>query len=298
MPRFRASTIVKFLIVIGTATAVSVHSCRESREIYRAVDAQNRRPTEASAEAVRQAASFQVVEFDSLLSDDHGDSRAVTVDQILAVLGSCHRQIETGIDDACVNALLRTAADFVYFRFVLADHDRYVDWRLAEGYRFRDRVELYGRALVGEDYEILFGVSLPENAPLRATFVRFADHHRQNWGATHTPTGLAVDPESAVVLIREINPVVGAELVTLGSPERDAYWLEPRMGSHRNWFEDGRHDGFTRYRSGAVGLTLDYGDGLKRTILIGFSSPFGSCNWSLSGISRLKTESTGGLIDY
>lgn len=293
--------LVKFLAVVGIALAVALHGFRNARALQNEVRDQNR-AREVTAYAVSErAAGYETVSFESLVDAGHpGDAAAssnAAVDRIARTIASGHRHTEVRIDDACMQSLFRAAAEFVYHRFVVADHGRYVDWRLAEGYRFRDRAELYGRALIGEDHEILFGTPLAEDAPVRETFVRFADHHRGNWGPVHTPVGLATDPESTLVLVREIDPVVGTGPVSLGSPELDTYWLAPRMGSHRNWFE-GRPGGLDRYRSAVVGLTLKHGDGRRRTMRIGFWAPLGSCDWKLTGLSQLALESSGGLIDY
>ncbi|MCC5822816.1 MAG: hypothetical protein LAT64_05175 [Phycisphaerales bacterium] len=293
--------LAKVLAILGIASAFVFYSCSNARAIRNEVRDQNR-AREVTAYAVSErAAGYETVSFASLADAGHpGDAAAssnAAVDRIARTIASGHRHTEVRIDDACMQALFRAAAEFVYHRFVVTDHGRYVDWRLAEGYRFRDRTELYGRALIGEDHEILFGTSLAEDAPLRETFVRFADHHRGNWGPVHTPVGLATDPKSALVLIREIDPVVGAGAVSLGSAELDAYWLATRMGRHRNWFQ-GRPSGLERYRSGVVGLTLEHGDGRRRTVLIGFWSPAGTCDWRLTGLSQLALEISGGLIDY
>lgn len=301
MARLATSDFVKLVIVLIVAGVVTGRSCRGSTALRRQIHDQNNAGRAAGSVTADLASKFPVIGFDEAFrsdSSEHGTEESIA--RIEQLIGSGHRvDLSSGLSAACETKLRRRAAEFVYHRFINTDPERYVDWRMRQGDAFRERDELYGRLLIGADHEELFGVPLAEDAPLREVFARFAVHLREAWGETHTPVGIAHDPEAAFLMIRQINPVVGPEKASLGAAERDTFWLAPELGTHRNWFaRQGEDDGFRQYVSGVVGITLAYGNGEKRTMQIGFRSWSGTCDWRLDWVATMLLHRDGGLIDY
>lgn len=309
----RQIRLLKLAGVLGLSFFVLMFAIRRGNEAIRGVSQHADDRVLAAQEAIDRASSFTVVSFDQIRAQGQGVDESPATDEearaaraiglIESAIGEASTHDFVGTSDADVESLARVAAEFVYYRFVLADPDAYIAWRLGRGDRFADPERIYGDMLVALDFEELFGEPLPAEMPVGDVFRRFFRHQDANWGPAYEPRGLAVSPESILILIGEYNPVVGTQNIDIQDPELRRYWLETTSGSHRSWFVGAfdhlaSQDKLRKYQVGTVGLTLEFGNGERRTIQVLLRRASGTDAWVFGSLATSYVKNTGGLVEY
>ncbi len=302
----------KAVIVLGGSLALLGYTMWSTNKAVRGVEDANADRIRATDESIQRAREFQVVSFEELRTRSTGNGASETPaerdDSVIGSIQSMLRQAQVHnfaqADDDGVQTLLRTASEFIYFRFVRNDPQNYIAWRLGRGDRFRDRDELYGKLQVALDYEELFGQTLSDETPIRDAFLKLYAYQESHWGDTYTPVGLAVDPASVMVVVLKINPIVGPQGVDLGDEASNRFWLETRQGTHRGWFTGAAHEellglnNMTSFQSGTVGFILEYSNGERRAVYLSCRRPTNGGGWLISSVASASRKNTGGMIEY
>ncbi len=250
------------------------------------------------------AQGFEVVPFQAIKSvseDELGDNEAIN--SIVSVLERAKVYNQAGLDDPAIESIVRVASEFIYYRFVLDDPQRYIRWRLQRGDRFRDMETLYVKAQVALDYEEFFGETLTDQTPLSKSFTRLYEHQKSLWTSRYTPIGYGVDPESVLVVSATYNPIVGKQDIDLGDPQLNRLWLETLTGGHRSWFRGNTdHDqakaNLEKYQVATVGIVIEYENRERRTLYLGLLRSGTGGDWSVEALSATDTAFTGGLIEF
>ncbi|MGV6813655.1 MAG: hypothetical protein ACWA5W_01450 [Phycisphaerales bacterium] len=249
------------------------------------------------------AKDFEVRSFDDFLEASDAPDSVHAIEQINAIFQQGPVYNFSSADEESIKTLTHLASSFVYYRFLQHNRERYIDWRLAQGDRFRDSETLYIRWQIAMDYPDLIGKPFPENPSVRDVFIRFADVQRSLWGDVHTPVGLAIDPESVLVSTAYFDPVIGDTTAHFDDDRVIRYWITPQAGTHRNWFTSQadamiEEHPLTRYEIGTVGMTLAFANGDRRTLTLGFRRISPRSQWHIGSLSVSNPSTQGGLIEY
>ncbi len=304
MKKLNTLSWVKLVLVLGVSILVlgySVWITSSARSGSRERKSERLNATEDSME---WAQGFEMVSFQAVKSaheGDLGDDQAI--DSIESVLERAKVYNQAGLDDSAIESIVRVASEFIYYRFVLDDPERYIRWRLQRDDQFRGMEALYVKAQVALDYEEFFGESLTDQTPLSQSFTRLYEHQRSLWASRYTPIGYAVDPESVLVVSATHNPIVGEQDIDLGDPQLNRLWLETLVGGHRSWFRGKTdHDqlkaNLEKYQVATVGIVIEYENMERRTLYLGILRSGTGGDWSVEALSATDTAFTGGLIEF
>lgn len=303
--------IWKQAVVIGVSCTLLGYAVWNTNKSRRGLKSREVDKVLASRESMKRAQAFQIVSFKQL--DEQYDSwnhkSSVGQHPIVDIIGSTLRSAivhnPAAVDGEAVESLLQTASEFIYYRFIRDDPEDYIAWRLRRGDRFREPETIYGKYQVAWDYEYFFEDKLPDDAPVRDTFIQFYEHQRSLWGDHYTPIGYAIDPESVLILIEVEDPLIGNQSVDLGNPDLNRFWFETAGGAHRSWFTgeiDIRrqlmNSELKKYQVGTVGFVLEYADGERRTVTVPLARTIEGGKWSIEFLGTTDLDNTGGLIEF
>mgnify|MGYP000296240224 CR=1 FL=1 len=298
--------IWKLAVVLGVSCSLlgyAVWSTNKSRHGLRGRDADK---VLATRESIQHAKVFQIVSFKQFENHNSSVGQQQVVEMIKSTLRGASVHNPAAVDGAAIESLLQTASEFIYYRFIRDDAEDYIAWRLGRGDRFREPESIYGKYQVALDYEFFFEDKLPDDAPVRETFITFFTHQRSLWGEHYTPVGYAIDPESVLVLIEVEDPLIGNQGADLGDPDLNRFWFETTGGSHRSWFTSGTDirkqlmsgAGMKKYQVGSVGFILEYADGERRTVTVPLVRALEGGKWSIEFLGTTDLDNTGGLIEF
>ncbi len=304
MKRLNTLYWVKLVLVLGLSIFVLGYSVWITSSARSGSRERKSERLNATEESMEWAQGFEVVLFQAVKSaheGDLGDDQAI--DSIESVLERAKVYNQAGLEDSAIESIVRVASEFIYYRFILDDPERYIRWRLQRGDRFRDMEAMYVKAQVALDYEELFGESLTDQTPLSQSFTRLYEHQRSLWTSRYTPIGYAVDPESVLVVSATHHPIVGKQDIDLGDPQLNRLWLETLTGGHRSWFRgqtdhDQLEANLEKYQVATVGIVIEYENMERRTLYLGILRSSTGGDWSVEALSATDTAFTGGLIEF
>ena len=281
------------------------HSVRALRADERAALRANTRtlsalPTRSFDKLLGSAGAVSGAGISFPLDPDSRARRAIdTLEGVLAEAPVVHEDGDPIIGDALAKSLLRVASEFVFVRFVVADPEAYIRWRMHRGDAFRPRDEMFGHWMVASDFESYFDQPIADDASVRDTFVAFFQYHDRRRADAHRVVGMSVEPDAMLLGVQRVGRDLGYGPMDLGSADRRAFWYEPRTGSHRCWFDSGiDHDRVDEMPSGMVGVTLQYADGSARPMMIVADLDPASGRWSIQRVWTNHRGLTGGLIEF
>lgn len=292
------------LVVVSVVTiAVTGYAVWTTQSLQRERREQVAGRINASQENKNFAAAFQTTLFAEFSErEDLSDAQQV-IEFIESTLEGAQVHNNALLDEPSVRGMIRTASEFLYYRFLRDDPRAYIAWRLERGDRFRDRETMFVQYQVAYDYEELFGEPFPEESLVQDMFVRFYEHQRSLWGEHHTPVGYGVDPASVLMITAVQDPVMGAGGVDLGDSELNRLWFGEKSSSHRSWFA-GAVDMRTvntnqqKYQVGTVGFVIEYKDGERRVVTLPMVRPIDGGRWSVEYLGTVMSEHSGGLIEF
>ncbi len=295
---------IRLVLVLGVSLSVLGYSVWVTSSARSGSRERKSERFNATEESMEWAQGFEVVPFQAIKSvgeDELGDNEAIN--SIVSVLERAKVYNQAGLDDPAIESIVRVASEFIYYRFVLDDPQRYIRWRLQRGDRFRDMETLYVKAQVALDYEEFFGETLTDQTPLSKSFTRLYEHQKSLWTSRYTPIGYGVDPESVLVVSATYNPIVGKQDIDLGDPQLNRLWLETLTGGHRSWFRGNTdHDqakaNLEKYQVATVGIVIEYENRERRTLYLGLLRSGTGGDWSVEALSATDTAFTGGLIEF
>lgn len=301
----------KPIVVLSVSLSLLVYGTWRTSKARNSIRDRDTDKTLATRESIERAEMFEVVSFrqlnDLARSTDQSDltSQQKVIDSIESTLQAAKIYNLAVVDDVAVQSLLRTASEFIYYRFVRDNPEDYIAWRLERGDRFIDHETLYGEYQIAWDYEFFFHDVLADDAPIRETFITFFTHQRSLWGEHYTPVGYAIDPESVLVLIETEDPLIGSQGVDLGNPDLNKFWFETAGGANRSWFTRGTdirqqlmNSSLEKYQVGSVGFVLEFADGERRTVTLPMVRPLDGGKWSVEFLGTTDLDNSGGLIEF
>jgi len=176
------------------------------------------------------------------------------------------------IDTARRQRLLDELADFFVNRFTADDARKYVDWRLSQGYAWRDLEDMDRQWSIREAHEVVFSEPWKDGDDKRArAFLRFAEHSLKRGDGLNRPVAIAAEARGLVTRFDTLTAVyhsVGMLEGELGTK----YWHGVNAATMRGWFKWKRtpEDTMKRQRrldAALSGVVVEYADGSRRPIL-------------------------------
>lgn len=248
------------------------------------------RSSEESFVAADELAQQAAVRYSALESVPIAETSGI--EDVRRVLRDAALQVETGVNGDETSAVVNLAAEFLFWRFVVADPVQYRNWRAIRGDKFLDIEELESRLFVRSDYEELYqedfpGVESAFDRMFRDSLIRYSGHNR--------PIAFTLGPEAARLQIRVINPQIDQWIGTFGSPALDAYWFGKYNGAMRGWFVGSvafnrAYTEQSRLAVATVSAILHFEDGSRRPVCMYlFREPGANGKWNLAKIATYNT---------
>jgi len=200
------------------------------------------------------------------------------------------RQIPAAIDPEQLEhakAQLRTVmAQFVHYRLIDPDLDRYLAWRHARGDVVKPKNEIY---LLAEDYEELFKEPMPPNMSSEQVFRLFYQHFETIQDPANTPIAISADPDAQFFHTWWEHPHIGPHFITVDNELGTDFWIGNRAARSGTWIW-GALDDHKFYRStntvlkAMSGVIVQYADGDRYPLVLQLHWDPNSAQWMIDGI--------------
>ena len=244
--------------------------------------------------AKKAYARFEMIPFDELASLEAVE----TIFQTAAIPGPqpVTRQIPAAINPKQLEQAkvqLRTVmAQFVHYRLIDPDLDRYLAWRHARGDEVKPKGEIY---LLAEDYEEFFKEPMPPNMSSEQAFRRFYQHMESIQDPANTPIAISADPDAHFFHTWWEHPHIGPQFITLESALGNDFWIGNRSAGAGTWLW-GSLDNHRFYRSTNTvlkamgGVIVEYADGDRYPLVLNLHWDPNSAQWMIDGIIYANTD--------
>ncbi len=206
------------------------------------------------------------------------------------------RQIPAAISPEQIKhakAQLRTVmAQFVHYRLLDPDLDRYIAWRHGRGDVVKPKGEIY---LLAEDYESLFNEPMPLNMSSEQVFRRFYEHMESIQDKANTPIAISEDPDAQFFHMWWEHPHIGPAFVTVDNALGNDFWIGNRSAGSGTWIW-GALDDHKFYLStnpvlkAMAGVIVQYADGDRYPLVLNLHWDPNSAQWMIDGISAANVD--------
>ena len=232
--------------------------------------------------------AFEMVPFDELVELDSVE--AIFGLGAIQELQPATRQIPAAISPEQLNQAkvqLRTVmAQFVHYRLLDPDLDRYLAWRHSRGDVVKPKGEIY---LLAEDYESVFNEPMPPNISSEQVFRLFYQHFESNQAKGNVPIAISDDPDAQFFHMWWEHPHIGPGIVTVDNALGNDFWIGNRAARSGTWIWGSLDDHKFYLSTNTVlkamsGVIVQYADGDRYPFVLQLHWDPNSAQWMIDGI--------------
>lgn len=182
---------------------------------------------------------------------------------------------------------LRTVmAQFVHYRLINPDLDRYLAWRHSRGDEVKPKDEIY---LLAEDYKDFFKEPMPPNMSSEQAFRRFYQHMESIQDNGNVPIAISDDADAQFFHMWWEHPHIGPLFVEVDNALGNDFWVGNRASRSGTWLW-GSLDDHKFYLStntvlkAMAGVIVKCADGDRYPLVLQLHWDPNSAQWMIDGI--------------